>query len=127
MDVQAPYRIALSVLTALFVLRVVGQIVVALWAPMWLPPMSQWNFVPYRILLPVQIVLIAVMVDFCIEPPQFGTVGVILSIVYAAAMAFRYVIRMVRQLDQRWFGGTIPIVFHFVLASFVFVLGVAHG
>jgi hypothetical protein len=127
MDVQAPYRIALSVLTALFVLRVVGQIVVALWAPTWLPPMSQWHFVPYRILLPIQIVLIAVMIDFCVDPPPFGTIGVALSIVYAASMACRYVIRMVRRPDQRWFGGTIPIVFHFVLASFVFVLGVAHG
>jgi hypothetical protein len=42
-------------------------------------------------------------------------------------MAVRYVVRMGRQPDQRWFGGTIPIVFHWVLASFLFVLGSFHA
>jgi hypothetical protein len=30
---------------------------------------------------------------------------------------------MARRPDQRWLGGTIPIVFHIVLASWLFVLG----
>jgi hypothetical protein len=38
-------------------------------------------------------------------------------------MAIRYVVRMRRRPDQRWFGGTIPIVFHFVLASYLYTLG----
>ena len=53
----------------------------------------------------------------------FGRFLIVFSGVYALAMAIRYVVRMSRQPDQRWFGGTIPIVFHFVLASYLYVLG----
>jgi hypothetical protein len=47
-----PTSAYLLVFTCLFVLRVVGQVAVALFGPSWLPSMEQWNFVPYRILLP---------------------------------------------------------------------------
>jgi len=43
--------------------------------------------------------------------------------VYAAAMLVRYLVRMMRRPEQRWFGGAIPIVFHLVLASYLYVLG----
>ena len=42
---------------------------------------------------------------------------------YAGAMAVRYVVRMYRRPSERWFGGAIPIVFHFVLAGFLFTWG----
>ena len=45
----------------------------------------------------------------------------------AAVMALRYVVRMVRRPGQRWFGGAIPIVFHLVLASFLFTWGRFHA
>ena len=45
---------------------------------------------------------------------------------YAGSMLVRYVVRMTRRAEQRWFGGTIPIVFHWVLASFLFALGLFH-
>ncbi len=65
---------------------------------------------------------------FLAEPsPTFGRVAVWFSFVYAWAMLVRYVVRMTRRPEQRWFGGTIPIVFHLVLASFVFVFGSFHG
>ena len=41
-------------------------------------------------------------------------------------MAARYVVRMARRSEQRWFGGTIPIVFHFVLAAYLTVFGAYH-
>lgn len=47
--------------TGLFVLRVAGQVLVAMRPQRWLPPMEQWNLVPYSILLPIQLVFIAVM------------------------------------------------------------------
>jgi hypothetical protein len=47
--------------------------------------------------------------------------------VYASAIVLRYALRMTRRPDQRWFGGTIPIVFHLVLASFVYVYGSFHA
>jgi hypothetical protein len=51
----------LWLLTGLFLLRVLGQIAVPLRAPSWLPPMVEWNLVPYRLLLPVQLAILGVM------------------------------------------------------------------
>ena len=120
--------------TGLFVLRVTGQVLVALRPRSWLPPMQQWNLIPYPILLPIQIVFILVMVwidvSFSLntsiataDNPGFGSFLIAFSAIYALLMVARYVVRMRRRPDQRWFGGTIPIVFHFVLASYLLVLG----
>jgi hypothetical protein len=89
--------------------------------------MTDWNLMPYPLLLPVQVVLLVVMIAICAralrgsELPAAG--GVALSFVYWAALAVRYAVRMARRPEQRWFGGTVPIVFHCVLAAFLFVLG----
>ncbi len=120
--------------TGLFVLRVVGQIIVALRPQQWLPPMDQWNFIPYPILLPIQLIFIAVMVwidvsftlNIGISTTRNAATGnflITFSYVYVMAMVIRYTIRMYRQPGQRWFGGTIPIVFHIVLASYLYALG----
>jgi hypothetical protein len=42
------------------------------------------------------------------------------NVIYAAAMALRYVLTMILRPEMRWLGGTIPIFFHFVLAGFIF-------
>ena len=47
-----------------------------------------------------------------------GRIVLIWSYLYAAAMVLRYVITMTRRPSERWFGGTIPIIFHTVLAFF---------
>lgn len=121
-------EVYLVLFTALFAIRVAGQIVVAVGRPRWLPPMDDWNFVPYGLLLPVQLALIPLMVaaSFADPGPRVATVLVALAFLYWAVMGARYAIRMVRRPDQRWLGGTIPIVFHCVLAAFVFVLGASH-
>ena len=49
------------------------------------------------------------------------------SLVYAGSMVVRYAVRMRRRPGERWFGGAIPIVFHVVLAAFVFTYGVFHA
>ena len=124
--------------TGLFLLRVGGQLYVRTRGPTWLPPTEEWNLTPYRVLLPVQLVILGVMtwidVSFSsgrgipVEPrPGLGNVVVVFSYVYAAAMAARYVVRMSRRPDERWFGGTIPIVFHFVLAAYLYVFGSVHA
>ena len=41
-------------------------------------------------------------------------------------MAARYVVRMTRRPEARWFGGAIPIVFHLVLAAFLLTWGLYH-
>ena len=45
------------------------------------------------------------------------------AVVYAAAMALRYLLTMALFPDQRWFGGTIPILFHFDLAAWLWLWG----
>ena len=128
----------LLLFTVLFVVRVVGQVAVVLWAPRWLAPMHHWNLMPYRLLLPIQLVFVAVMAwlvhDFLqrggvlVTPrPGFGEGVRWFSYAYAAGMAIRYAVRMGRRAEQRWFGGTIPIAFHFVLAAFLYVFGTYHA
>jgi hypothetical protein len=123
--------------TALFALRVAGQLVVVARRPSWLPPAEKWNLTPYRLLLPVQLAILGVMVwidvSFWVErgPPvrpsaDLGKAVLWFAVVYAAVMAVRYVVRMARRPGERWFGGTIPIVFHWVLASYLVVFGTFH-
>ena len=124
--------------TLLFVVRVVGQVLVAIRPRDWLPPMHLWNLIPYPILLPLQLIIIGIMLwinrDFSansgiatIHHPGAGTMLIGFSAIYALVMVIRYIVRMSRQPEQRWFGGTIPIVFHFVLASYLLFLGVFYA
>jgi hypothetical protein len=124
----------LGLFSALFVLRVGGQVLVRMRRPTWLPPTNQWKLTPYRLLLPTQLPILGLMAwidaDFARESgfwvvgkPAFGRAVLWFAYAYASVMAVRYIVRMSRKPEQRWFGGTIPIVFHWVLASFLFVLG----
>ena len=126
-------------LLALFMLRVLGQVIVVLFAPPWLPPMSEWysGLLPYPLLLPAQVLIIALMVWICLSlsrgrgwwaqpKPRLGRGLLVFGVLYAAAMAVRYVVRMWLVPEARWFGGTIPIIFHFVLATFVLVVAHHH-
>jgi hypothetical protein len=121
----------LLLFTGLFAVRVVGQIAVAAFRPSCLPPMDEWNFVPYRVLLPTQLVLLTLMAALVaarVEPGRgIARCLVASALVYWAATGVRYAIRMTRRPDQRWLGGGIPIVFHCVLAAFLFVLGTSHA
>ena len=135
----AAYALYLWLFTVLLFGRVVGQLVVAWSAPRWLPPMEQWQsgLLPYPVLLAGQAVFLTLMfwisIDFSrgagiwVEPrPRLGFAARLWSSLYFAAMITRYVIRMVRRPDQRWLGGTIPIVFHIVVAAFQWTFGVYH-
>jgi hypothetical protein len=125
--------------TFLLFLRVIGQVIVVLRHPRWLPPMEQWmsGLVPYRLLLPAQIVILTLMVwiasdisresGFFAEPaPHWGRAAIWFSYLYAGAMVVRYVVRMARRPDERWTGGTIPIIFHCVVAAFLWSFGHYH-
>jgi hypothetical protein len=59
--------------------------------------------------------------------PNFGQAVLWFAYAYAAVMLLRYLVRMRRRPEQRWFGGSIPIVFHWVLASYLYVLGSFHA
>jgi hypothetical protein len=133
---HSTYGTFLWAFTILLLGRVIGQLVVAASAPRWLPPMEQWQsgLVPYPVLVAVQIVVLALMVSiaadvsrgagFWVEPrPRLGAAALWWSYLYFGAMVARYAIRMMRRPDQRWLGGTIPIIFHSVVAAFQWTFG----
>lgn len=122
-----------------FCCRVLGQALVAFLHVAWLPPMEAWysGLLPYPYLLPSQILIIALYTKVCLDftrgggyfvrtQPMFGRGVLWFGYVYLAAMILRYVIRMTLYPEARWFGGTIPIVFHWVLASFIIAFGRYH-
>jgi len=57
------------VLLSLFILRVAGQLLVAIGWGWFLPPMSQWysGLLPYRFLLPAQILIIVLYGMVCLS------------------------------------------------------------
>jgi hypothetical protein len=127
----------LVLFTVLFFLRVVGQIFVRTSRPAWLPPTEQWNLSPYVLLLPVQIVILALMIWIDLNfaghgtfwtrhRPDFGRGVLWFAFVYAGLMLARYLVRMARRPEARWFGGAIPIFFHWVLAAYLLVFGTFH-
>ena len=130
----------LVALTVLFSLRVLGQVLVAFFSVPWLPSMEQWysGLVPYPILLVIQLAMVTVMMKLSIEisrgagrfakqHPSWSPILVSFSAIYAGGMALRYILTMLFRPELRWFGHTIPIFFHFVLAGFIFILGLYHA
>lgn len=126
----------LAALLLLFVLRVAGHLIAATIAPPWLPPMARWysGVMSYRYLLPTQLVFVVLMaavisaVRAHASPlgagsPVAGAAIVWASYLYAIGMVVR-AIRYARATPERR-GVLIPILFHFVLAAFLFVWGSA--
>ena len=126
----------MAVLLVLFLGRVVGQVLVATTAPAWLPPMGRWysGLMPYRYLLPAQIMLLVLMTAMSIgvarRSPPFGALSaragawmVWASYLYALGMVVRAIRYALAAPHHR--GVLIPIVFHFVLAGFLFAFGSA--
>lgn len=136
-----PRRLAplLWALLGVFVVRVVGQALVAFFGVSFLPPMQAWysGLVPYAVLLPAQAFIMAVMVKICIDftreaglfvrPHRFFAVHwLAFGYIYLAVMVLRYPIQMAMHPEWRWFGGTIPIFVHWALAGFVILVGLHH-
>lgn len=129
----------LALIATLFAGRVFGQALVAFVGVTWLPPMQQWfsGVIPYPALLVIQILMLVLMTKvsgdiwrgkgtFAVVRPHWSNFLIKFSAWYAGLMAFRYVLTMILHAEMRWFGQTIPIFFHFVLAGFIFVLGHYH-
>ncbi|QIF03532.1 hypothetical protein [Roseimicrobium sp. ORNL1] len=124
--------------TALFLARVMGQILVGIYpgAPM-LPEWKEWysGLLPYPWLVLSQLLLLMFMtvvnVDTARRSGHFCVVSAtvrwrlnLFAALYAGSMVFRYTYRMITMPEERWFGGTIPIWFHFVLAAWVWLVAV---
>ena len=129
----------LLLLLMLFCLRVSGQLLVALYGVPFLPPMEEWfsGAIPYPELLACQILIIILYGKICIDfargygifvtPSRaFGSFLLQFGTSYLSVMIIRYAIRMSLYPAERWTGGSIPIFFHWILASFLLVLGTYH-
>ena len=92
---------------------------------------------PYPPLLASQLVIILLMAkigaDFTrregwsYRPRRpAGMALLIFGWLYLLAMIIRYIVRMTLYPSERWTGGAIPIFFHWVLATYVLVLGFHH-
>ncbi len=134
-SIVALYSLALWICLLLFVSRVLGQVYVGLYRPRWLPPWEEWysGLLPYPWLLLSQVLIIMAMTMIAydhsrgegwliVTDPRKAAALEWLGIVYASGMALRYLITMARHPARRWFKGTIPIWFHFVLAVFLYVV-----
>lgn len=133
------YGLALWILFGLFVLRVVAQLLIAFGFGGFLPPWEEWfsGALGYPPLLASQAAIILlygrIALDvsrgrgfFAAPRRRFGSALLTIGSVYFAVMVIRYAIRMTLYPPERWWGGSIPIFFHWVLASFLLVLGVYH-
>lgn len=123
-------------LSALFLARVLGQIGVAFFGVAFLPPMPEWysGLLPYHLLLPSQVGILALMLwinrgvatgtGFFSRPrPRFGRFLLGFALLYATVMVVRYFVSGQLHPERRfWPPGSIPIVFHFVLAGYLYVL-----
>ena len=127
---MSPSAVILSVCTALFALRVFGQMLVVWRALSWLPANEHWysGLMPYRYLLPSQLALLALMVVITVDvyrdrglfSADWWSVAApylaVASWVYFGSMVVRYIATMWLRPEFRWFRRTIPIWFHMVLA-----------
>jgi hypothetical protein len=118
------------VLAALFMARVAGQALVAFFGVTWLPAMERWysGVVPYDYLLASQILIVGLMIKICIDFTRargyfyapnrfFARPWLVFGYLYLGAMLLRAVLVMDRP---------IPIVFHWVLAAFILIVGESH-
>jgi hypothetical protein len=128
------YAIWLSLLLLLFCFRVAGQMLVAFAGVTFLPPMKEWysGLMPYPYLLPTQFLIIILFGKICVDlfrgrgffalpRHSLGAFLQIFGIIYFVAMIIRYVLRMSLYPSQRWTGGSIPIFFHWVLATYLLI------
>ena len=127
MNSRSRSAVVLYVLTALFGIRIAAQALVAFFEVAWLPPMDAWfsGLLRYPVLLPLQIaiLLVQLVIDrdtlrgrgfFARPRPRAGRGLQGFACVYALSMVVRYAVTL---------SHPIPIVFHWVLAAYLFTLG----
>lgn len=125
--------VIMSVLTALFALRVCAQLLQALYPVGWFPEFEAWQsgLLPYPLLLASQFAIIGLM-SFVLHRVRNGTIRarrwkyrvcLFFGGAYFAVMAFRWLAGLTFLADQAWFARSLPAFFHLVLALFILLLG----
>lgn len=123
-------------LLTLFCFRVGAQLIQTQAPVDWLPDFESWHsaVMPYPLLFSGQLAIIAfyawmawrVSTGRLERSGRAGRVWTTLSIVYAVVMLLRLLIGLAEPSTPRWFHSHISIAFHFVLAGFLYVIGLYH-
>ena len=130
----APWLLAL---TALFCFRVIAQPLSLVIGSSRFPVFGQWHseVLPYGLLLPLQLLIIAVLArttlsfwrGTVVPNRSLGRGLLVAGAAYAAVMIARLILGWTVMSGERWFAARLPTAFHFVLASFVILVGVFHA
>ena len=133
----AGYPAALTALALLFAARVAAQAIQCWLQLPFLPSFDafQGSALPYWILLPAQLVILALMLAVARrvhdgtlgQQPATGRVLVVLGSAYFACMLVRLIVGLAVPSAGWWFQATIPAAFHLVLATFILVLARYHS
>lgn len=120
-------------LTALFGVRVVVQLIQAVYPLPGLPPFQAWHgsTMSYPLLLVTQGIIIYLMIwlagqvrtDALSTQSWHARACFLFGGAYFGFMAFRLVSGLTVLSDHAWFAKSLPAFFHLVLASYVLVLG----
>ena len=120
-------------LTGLFVLRVLAQLVQAVHGVPFLPAFETWqgSATPYPVLLALQAGVVVVLAGTlwrvradAIDPrPWRYRACFVLGGAYFAVMGFRLIAGLTFLAEHAWFAESLPALFHLVLAAFVLTLG----
>lgn len=126
----------LWICVALFAFRVIAQVEVLLLAPAWLPDMDAWysGWMPYSVLLPAQIAILASMAVaawnprirhglFALTHPRAAAALRVFAVAYFVVMAARLLWILEQYAFEYWREGAIPVAFHWVLALFLLISG----
>jgi len=138
-NVARKYFVTLSCLLVLFCLRVAGQLLVAICPVPFLPPMQEWQsgLLPYSVLVTCQFLIITVFAKVCHDfynqngffyVPNAALAEPLMNFgkAYFVLNSARFLIWTVVLKHYIGFSGTIPIFFHFVLASFLILVADYH-
>lgn len=123
----------LILLTVLFGLRVLAQLVQILGEVAFLPALELWqgSSLPYPVLLVSQVVIIGIQIVVIsrvrrgLIRPRVWKVNLCYWFggMYFSVMAVRLLAGLSFLSDNSWFNKSLPAVFHIVLASYILILG----
>jgi len=133
---QKFHVVTLSILLGLFCFRVLAQLLQRYLALPFLPPFAAWQSgaVPYETLLATQLLIVFIyawillrIVTNRMQPSRrhawlFSMVGY----TYFIIMTMRLAIGFTGLSEHYWFQSYLPILFHFVLSSYLIVVGHFH-
>lgn len=123
-------RLALSLLSLMFLARVAGQGIVRLMQPGWLPPDRLWHAgtMPYPALLGLQLTLLIIMAIVIARLPRIRANGRLALVMgafgslYLMVMLVRFGVGASGLAPASWFDRPISTPFHLVLAGWFLIL-----